>query len=277
MLLPVALAAAGCAGMVSFPNATPGEPTRIHGVLVRPAMKGPRPAVVLLHGCHGVTAQTHRWARWLADRGYVALLVDSFGPRGLTGDCRAGDAGQTDLPGPARLDDAFGALRFLQSRSDVRADRVGVMGWSQGGVFAMAAINGPSLDRARARGVAIPGPGFAASVGIYPGGCPSLQHERVVRPLLVLIGANDDWTPARFCLAMTRNMRARSADVTIVIYPDAVHYFDVENQPRAFLDDVDNQEKPGGGATVGYQTEAAAGAYREVEGFLARHLGPAAR
>ena len=32
----------------------------------------------------------------------------------------------------------------------VRADRVAAIGWSQGGVYAMAVINGPSLERARA-------------------------------------------------------------------------------------------------------------------------------
>jgi dienelactone hydrolase len=246
-------------------------------VLVRPAAAGPRPAVVLLHGCHGVSEQTHRWADWLAARGYVALVVDSFGSRRLPGDCAGDETGRGDLPNTARLDDAVGALRFLQRQPFVRAERIGVMGWSQGGVFAMAAVNGESLERARARGVALPAPGFAAAVGIYPGGCPSLAHERVIRPLLILIGGDDDWTPAPLCLEMAQNMRARGADVSIVVYPGAVHYFDVDGQPRAFLQDVANSGKPGGGATVGYQRDAATDAYRQVEAFLARHLGDGAR
>jgi dienelactone hydrolase len=276
LLLGVALSIAGCAGRVSFPNTTPDEPLRIHGALVRPQRAkpaGPRPAVVLMHGCHGVAPQTERWARWLADRGYVALVVDSFGSRGLLGDCRADDTGQANLPNTARFDDAMGALRFLQAQPFVRPERVAIIGWSQGGVFALAAVNGPSLERARARGVVLPAPGFAAAIGIYPGGCPSLAHERAIRPVLILAGANDDWTPWPFCAAMARNMRAQGADVSIIVYPDAVHYFDVEGQPRVFLDDVDNLEKPGGGATVGYQPAAAARAYRDVELFLAQYLG----
>jgi dienelactone hydrolase len=171
----------------------------------------------------------------------------------------------------------MGALRFLQAQPFVRADRVGIMGWSQGGVFALAAVNGPSLDRARARGAVLPTPGFAAAVGIYPGGCPSLAHERAIRPVLILAGANDDWTPWHFCEAMAQNMRAQGADVSIIVYPDAVHYFDVEGQAPVFLDEVDNLEKPGGGATVGYQPAAAAQAYRDVERFLAQYLGPGIR
>jgi dienelactone hydrolase len=266
---------AGCAGLtggqtVRFPSVTPGAPAAIAGTLIRPAGPGPFPAVVQLHGCGGVEAQSLRWARWLAERGYVALVVDSFGPRGLAGDCRSGPG---DPPITARFDDAFGALRYLQSLPYVRGDRVAAIGWSQGGVYAMAVINGPSLERARRRGVELPAPGFAAGIGVYPGGCFSLVGERVVRPLLVLIGEADDWTPAAKCREMIEAMRARGADVTIVTYPGAYHYFDVEGQRREVLAQVENDNRPGGfGATVAYQAEAAADARRRIEEFLARHL-----
>jgi dienelactone hydrolase len=271
---------AGCAALtarqaVRFPNATPGTPAAIEAALIRPAGPGPFPAVVQLHGCGGLDAQSFRWARWLAERGYVALVVDSFGPRRLEGDCRSGP---DDPPITARFDDAFGALRYLQSRTDVRADRVAVIGWSQGGVYAMAVINGPSLERARRRGVALPTiesttGGFAAGIGVYPGGCSSLVEEQVVRPLLVLIGEADDWTPAATCREMVEAMRGRGADATIVTYPGAYHYFDVEGQRLEVLAHLENDNRPAGsGATVSYHAEAAADARARIEAFLARHL-----
>jgi dienelactone hydrolase len=268
---------AGCAGLtgpriVRFANVTPGAPVTIEATLVRPSGPGPFPAVVQLHGCGGLEAQSFRWARWFADHGYVALVVDSFGPRKIKGDCRSGP---DDPPITARFDDAFGALRYLQSLPDVRPDRVASIGWSQGGVYAMAVINGPSLERARRRGVTLPATGFAAGIGVYPGGCFSLVNERVVRPLLVLLGEADDWTPAAKCREMVEAMRSRGADATIVTYPGAYHYFDVEGQAHEVLADVENDSRPGGfGATVSYQAEAAADARRRVEDFLGRHLGP---
>jgi dienelactone hydrolase len=274
-VMAVALLLVGCAlhagrQVVRFPNATPGAPVAIEATLVRPAGPGPFPAVVQLHGCGGIEAQSFRWARWLADRGYVALVVDSFGPRRLEGDCRSGP---DDPPITARFDDAVGALRYLHSQSYVRADRVAAIGWSQGGVYAMAVINGPSLERARRRGVSLPAPGFAAGIGVYPGGCFSLVHEQVIRPLLVLIGEADDWTPAAKCREMVEAMRGRGADATIVAYPGAYHYFDVEGQRLEVLALVENDNRPGGsGATVAYQAEAAADARRRIETFLARHL-----
>lgn len=271
----VATLLAGCAGLtaretVRFPNVTPGAPLTIAGTLVRPRGAGPFPAVVQLHGCDGIKPQSFRWARWLADHGYLALVVDSFGPRNVKGDCRSGP---DEPPITARFDDAFGALRYLQSRPDVRGDRVAAFGWSQGGVYAIAAINGPSLERARRRGVALPAVGFAAGVGIYPGGCFSLVREQVVRPLLVLIGEADDWTPAAKCREMVLAMRSRGADASIVTYPGAYHYFDVEGQRHEVLAEVENESRPGGfGATVSYQAEAAADARRRVEEFLGRNL-----
>ena len=266
---------AGCAAhtarqTVRFPNITPGAPVTIEATLVRPTGPGPFPAVVQLHGCAGIEAQSFRWARWLAEHGYVALVMDSFGPRGVKGDCRSGP---DDPPITARFDDAFGALRYLQSQTYVRADRVAAIGWSQGGVYAMAVINGPSLERARGRGVALPATGFAAGIGVYPGGCFSLVNEQVIRPLLVLIGEADDWTPAAKCREMVEAMRGRGADAAIITYPGAYHYFDVEGQRLEVQAQVENDNRPGGfGATVSYQAEAATDARRRVEEFLARQL-----
>ena len=278
MLIALALAVAltSCAitrpgTPVTFPNTTPGAAVEIPGTLVRPAGAGPFPAVVQLHGCAGVEAQSFRWARWLADHGYVALVVDSFTPRRVDRDCRSGP---DEPPITARLDDAFGALRYLQSQPWVRGDRVAAMGWSQGGVYAMAVINGASLERARQRGVEVPAVGFAAAAALYPGGCESLVKERVIRPLLLLAGGADDWTPAAHCEQMVAAMRSRGADVTIVVYPGAYHYFDKEGQRKEVLAHVENDESPTGfGATVAYDAEAARDAYRRVEAFLARHLG----
>jgi len=261
---------------VTFANVTPGAPQEITATLVRPAGDGPFPAVVQLHGCRGLEAQSYRWAQWFADRGYVALVVDSFGPRRLKGDCRSDP---DDPPITARFDDAFGALRYLRTLPYVRGERVAAVGWSQGGVYAMAVINGPSLERAKKRGVDLPAVGFAAAVAVYPGGCFSLVKEQVIKPLLVLIGEADDWTPAAECAEMVTAMQSRGAEASIVIYPGAQHYFDVEGQQKEVLADVENDVKPGGhGATVAYQEAAATDTHRRMEAFLDRYLkAPALR
>jgi dienelactone hydrolase len=262
---------AGCvSAAVSFDNATPAAPLRVPAHEYRPAGPGVFPAVVLMHGCHGVSDSNRGWAHWLRDRGYVALLVDSWAPRGLVEACTPGE----ELPNTARFDDAIGALRWLHGRGYVDRARVGILGWSNGGVFAMAAVNGPTLERTRRRGVEIPEPGFRAAVGIYPGGCFSLADELSVRPLLVLVGADDDWTLASECVALAERQRAKGADVTVAVYPGAVHYFDVAGLARTWLADVENRNRPGRccGATVGHDAAADADAHRRVAEFFDRHL-----
>jgi dienelactone hydrolase len=271
-ILVASVLVAGCApAVVSFENATPGAALRIPAEEFRPAGGGAFPAVVLMHGCHGVSESNRGWARWLSERGYVALVVDSWRPRGLAEACTPGE----ELPNTARFDDAIGALRWLHGRRYVDRERIGIVGWSNGGVFAMAAVNGPTFERTRKRGVEIPDPGFRAAVGVYPGGCYSLVNELAVRPLLLLIGAEDDWTLASECVRLAEVQRAKGADITLVVYPGAVHYFDVEGQPRTWLADVENRNRPNKccGATVGYDAAAAADAHRRVAEFFGRHLG----
>ncbi len=267
-----AAVAGGCAGPISFESATPKAPDRVEGRLVKPDGPGPFPALVLLHGCHGVSPQIHAWARRLADRGYVAFVVDSFGPRNEPADCKD-DPSPDALPNTARFDDAIGALRYLQSRPFVIRERVASFGWSQGGLYAMSVINGPTLERARARGVALPPVGFAAAIAMYPGGCRDYAKELVVRPLLLLIGGSDDWTPPQYCREMAANVRARGADVTLVEYKGAYHYFDVVGRRKEVLKDIEQPFTRGAyGVTVAYDPAAAADAQRQVEAFLARVL-----
>lgn len=271
----VATLLSSCAtGGVHFANATPGAPLDIPAVERRPAGEGPFPAVVLLHGCHGILPSTHAWARWLLARGYVTLVVDSWTPRGIAERDFCTSRGR-EVPNTARFDDGVGALTYLQSRPYVDRERIGVVGWSNGGVFAIALVNGPSHARAADRGVLVPPPGFRAAVAFYPGGCYSLVAERVERPLLVLMGDVDDWTVPGPCAEMVTNMRRRGADTTIVLYHGAHHYFDVEGQRRAWLPEVENRNLPGEccGATVGYDPEADADAHRRVDAFFGYHLG----
>ena len=257
----------------TFPNATPGTPLSVPGEIYRPGGTGPFPAVVLLHGCEGVSAATRNWARWFWQQGYIALVVDSWTPRGLKEAC---SYTVPDPPNTARLDDSLGALRYLQAMPEVDRTHVGVIGWSNGGEYAIVSVNGPSLERAAARGVVLPTPGFTASIGVYPGGCSSLANERVIRPALVLMGDADDWTTAPKCARMVENMRAKGADISIELFPGAYHYFDFEGMTKRILPDVGNENKPGGccGATVEYNDNAFRTARRRVAEFFGYHLKP---
>src|SRR5882724_4084420 len=136
---------------VYFPSAD-GR-TQLVGYLFAPRTAGPHPAVVMLHGRGGpyssninegctlvakdnsspcnassLSKRHAAWGIYWADRGYLALLPDSFGPRS-----KGHGFGRFSHDDPDRDDvneqtvrplDAEGALKYLQSRKEVAPVKV---------------------------------------------------------------------------------------------------------------------------------------------------------
>ena len=124
---------------VEFPALEPfdGRPVPLSGLMYRPLGTGPFPALVLMHGCGGmvtnqgyVTASYRYWAERLALEGYVALLVDSFGPRGYRSICEL--QVRPIRESRERADDIYAAQEWLAAQPHVARNRIGVIGWSNG-------------------------------------------------------------------------------------------------------------------------------------------------
>jgi dienelactone hydrolase len=256
-LLLLAMGARSGAAAVTFDSLT-SPPVELTGLLYRPDGPGPFAAMVLLHGCSGIIRTEYGWATEFQKMGYAALIVDSFRPRGHSEIC-------TDFRRVSRSErvlDAYGALRWLRAQPFVDARRIGVAGWSNGAFAVLQA-----MDEARAR----PSEGFRAAVAVYPD-CRFDTATRFYAPLLILIGGRDDWTPAASCQALAASTGPRPAPVLLHVYPEAYHSFDNPSAARQYLPNVQNANKPGGGATIGYDPAARADAVARVERFLAEHL-----
>jgi len=105
------------------------------GTLVLPARRGRHPGLVFAHG-GGATTREQYWGfgYLMAARGFAVLAFDKRGTGESTGQWRT--ATFEDL-----ADDVIAGARFLQSRSDVDARRVGYWGLSQGAwVAPLAAV-----------------------------------------------------------------------------------------------------------------------------------------
>ena len=96
--------------------------------LYLPAGTAPVGAVVVLHGCNGVGLHDREWGRRLVQWGFAALLIDSFRPRGYTEVCNYGRL----VPPEAQARDAFDGAAYLRAAPEIRAQRVGVIGFSHG-------------------------------------------------------------------------------------------------------------------------------------------------
>ena len=249
--------------------------TQLDGYLYRAAGQGRRPAVVGLHGCSGMFSRAtgaispiyREWAAELNRHGYVFLLVDSFRPRNQGEMCST--LGFELEVYRARPKDAYGALWYLQSQPFVRGDRIALAGWSQGGGATLFSIGNRSLGRP----ATLPQGDFRAAVAFYPGSCnierqPSDWTSQI--PLLVLMGAEDVWTPLAPCKTFLDGAIGRGASIETQIYPGAYHAFDAPNLNRLELPAY--RTRAGVVPIVGTDPAARQDALARVPAFLARHL-----
>jgi dienelactone hydrolase len=198
------------------------------------------PAVVMMHGRAGAyssranevydattLSQRHQfWGRWWAERGYVAILVDGFGPRGYP----HGFPRHSYKDRPPELNevtvrplDAYGALAYLRTRPDVLGDRVGLQGWSNGGSAALAtmAVDAPGIaDHS-------PAAGFRGALVFYPACGLRDRFEATgysaYAPLRLFMGTADEEVSPRVCRELLEYARGA---IDSKFYRGATHDFD---------------------------------------------------
>jgi carboxymethylenebutenolidase len=200
----------------------------------------PVPGVVMMHGRQGAystlangvyaastLSKRHQfWGRFWAAHGYLAVLVDGFGPRGYP----QGFGRHTYGERPPELDevtirprDAYAALAYLRTRGDAIADRIGLQGWSNGGSATLAAMapDAPGTTRHDPVG------GFRAALAFYPG-CGLKDHFAATgyaayAPLRVFMGTADEEVSPQVC---RRLLERAGGDVRVRFYDGATHDFD---------------------------------------------------
>lgn len=232
--------------LVEFP-AVDADKTKLTGYLYRPAHPAPKaPAVVLMHGRAGIysslakgryeastVSMRHRWwAKYWAERGYYVLLVDSFSARGFP----AGFAAGTYKDRPATIDevnnrplDAYGALKYLRTLPGVDGDRIGLMGWSNGGSAALATMADDKPGDMRKHG-------FRAALVFYPGCGLKKRFDKAgykpYAPVRVFMGTADEEVSPALCTALVERSRKLKGDIELSLYPDVTHGFDDPGKKR---------------------------------------------
>jgi len=232
------------------------------------------PAVVMMHGRSGaysslakgeydaatLSARHKAWGRLLARRGYVALMVDDFGPVGYPGGFKAG----TYKDRPAVVDEvayrplhAYGALRYLQQRPDVDGTHVALLGWSNGGSATLAAMADDKPGDMRRIG-------FRVGVALYPG-CGLKKRfakdgYRPYNPVRVFIGTADEEVSPTLCEKLVARAREKGGDITLTTFKGATHSYDTPTRSRQ---------------SVEANAEAKAATETDILAFLAATLKPA--
>jgi dienelactone hydrolase len=278
-----------CRPLISFVevdsfDVVAGAPLKVKGKLTVPAERhrgacaAPRhdvPAVVILHGTAGVDFRGNFYAEALTDTGFATLEIDMWEARGVTD-----ISGRPPLPAYT-YPDAFAALAFLSAYPGIDPQRIGVLGFSWGGVMSVAT--------ATENVVGMFGGGvlrFKAHVAHYPI-CYAYNNPYIPNsqfgshagnaltgaPIMIQIGDQDDYDmSAEPCQALQASLIASErALMRVVTYEGATHAWDALLVPAVWADPSSHL---GLGGPVRHEpnVDAAYDARGRVVAFFRHHL-----
>lgn len=212
----------------------------IAGFLAVPDSPGKHPALIVLHEDWGLTDWVKEQAKKLGEQGYVALAVDLY--RGQTTfDAYIAYDLMAAVPQERAVQDMEAAFNFLSARPDVNKEKIGSVGWSAGGKWALLlAVNEPRL---------------AACVVNY-GSLISDPAElgKIHAPVLGIFGADDRTIPQMDLDTFVAAMDKAQKSLDLKVYPGAGRGF--ENS----------------GSKLGFREGAADDAWQRTLAFLGEHL-----
>lgn len=223
--------------------------TEVEGVLELPPDykpgSGPLPLIVELHG--GPTASTqYRLQYWcygrviLPAKGY-ALLSPNY--RGSTG---YGDKFMTDLVGrenDIEVQDILAGVDAMVAAGVADANRLGVIGWSNGGFLANCLITTTQRFKAASSGAGTMDQVMQWGIEDTPGhvinfmkgfpwsqpdafqkASPSYKLDQVVTPTLIHCGENDERVPVQHSRMLYRALREYvNVPTQLLVYPGEGH------------------------------------------------------
>lgn len=209
----------------SFDPLNPETPLTISGQLRVPTLDDEVqvPAVLVLHGSAGVDNRGNLYIQALNDAGIATLEIDMWAARGLPGGLNRPALPTLTVP------DAFAALKYLSELPNIDAQRIGIIGFSWGGVISMlsatdyyTSLYGDGLS-------------FAVHVAHYPVcwayniGIPGMNFNNLTgEPVLIQIGELDDYDEgAAPCENLIASLSESEQELmSLKVYPNATHAWD---------------------------------------------------
>ncbi len=192
----------------------------VKGIVYTPEGKGPFPALIVIHEWWGLNDWVKEQASKLADQGYVTLAVDLYRGKVAQTPEEAHEI-MRGVPEDRAKRDLSAAFRYLKSRSDVKKEKIGAIGWCMGGGYA--------LD------VALQEPTLAADVINYGHlATDPAALKQINAPILGLFGAQDRGITPDDVHKFGEMLDKLGKKIDVTIYPDAGHAFENPNNKAGY-------------------------------------------
>jgi len=254
---------------VSFAALGTPTPLQVAGRLSIPtSAQGKVPAVVIAHGSGGVDTRGSYHAQALHAAGIATLEIDMWAARGLSGGAEGRPRAVAET-----LPDAWGALKYLSAHPSIDASRIGIMGFSWGGVMSML-----SATRKYAAG-AEPGQRFVAHAPFYPvcwayNRVPSYEFgELTGSPIFLQAGAADQYDDPDSCQRLVESLASADREsVSLTVYPGATHGWD-RLEPAIQVTDPYSHTGKGGQVDIAPSLETAETSRGAMVDFFRKSFG----
>lgn len=267
---------------VSFttpPSKYQDAPTTVSGTMNMPAGRADRlPAVVILHSSGGIDGRGATYAAALNKAGIATLEIEMFA---------RGQTVQTHPTVQQNMPHVFGALGYLASRPEIDPTRIGVMGFSWGGMLSIVAATDRftnEFTQGKRR--------FKAHLALYPvcwihssvleGTAMASPHKFLKldrdaymrftgAPVLILAAEKDDYDDSDSCAKFVAEANKSEAGAFAQItYAGVYHGWDGARDAQS-TSPLANKGR--GGTWRGYaNAEAAERSRRDAVQFFAKNL-----
>tara|TARA_B100000768_G_scaffold73213_1_gene70159 strand:- start:600 stop:1577 length:978 start_codon:yes stop_codon:yes gene_type:complete len=162
------------------------------------------------------------YMKMFQEEGFATFELNSFKSRGISSTVGS----QNQVTTAAIILDSYRALEKLAKHSNIDKDRVAITGWSLGGGVALFSGWIP-LKKVISQELS-----FAAHLAFYPPCFFNPQNLSFTKaPMHILIGEDDNWTPANPCENLV-DILSENSNIGITVYPNSHHGFDSEEPVR---------------------------------------------
>jgi dienelactone hydrolase len=165
-----------------------------------------------MHGSMGWRGHHHEHSVNFLNNGFAIFRVNSFDARQVASIVE--DQIQVTLA--TVMTDCFNALKILSDHPDIDSSKIFIAGWSLGGSTAIYSAWEPLAEK-----LAPEGERFAGHLAFYPGAFMWPEEMRWSKsPILTLIGADDDYTPAVLMDELSPAINENGGNSKIITYED---------------------------------------------------------
>ena len=205
------------------------SPVKIDGLIVFPKKgEGPFPIIVFNHASGGAWMWANEWfkfdrqmAKIFLKKGVAVLFVDNFNGRSVV----SADEDQSQVSTYSFYIDAFMTFEYLSKDLRVNIKKVGITGWSRGGMNSLA------IAETRIRDVLVSKDLYFAASLPRSVECRQSGFFRNPQPIketkiLMVNGKIDDASHAHICEEYGEKMKAAGADIEVVTKHGWGHGFD---------------------------------------------------